>query len=93
MNWLRGLFRAWVIASFIWMGGYVVYVWHTCAGSLNKELWCLFGDNDWTERLSDFGLREYSYHATWLIGPPILVLIGGIAVRWIVLGFRRKSSI
>jgi len=92
MNWPRGLFRVWVVASVLWAIGYAWYFWHECwLQSDTGDYWCFTGDFDaWTEPLRHFGWRQYLYNSGWAFGVPLLVLLIGSAtyavLQWIVNG-------
>ena len=95
MNWPRGLFRVWVVASVLWAIGYAGYFWHSCSLQSDGDHWCLTGElNDRIEPLRYFGWRQYLYHLGWAFGVPLLVLLIGsatyAALQWIVIGFRSK---
>jgi hypothetical protein len=97
MNWPRGLFRVWTIASVLWVVGYAMYFWHSCSfNDQMGEYWCWTGESDWIGSLRYFGWKEYLYNAAWIVGVPIMTLfLGWVAyasVNWIVLGFRGKRS-
>lgn len=98
MNWPRGLFRLWAIASVLWVVGYIAYFWHSCLPETGTgDYWCFTGEfDDWTEPLRYFGWRQYSYNAGWTFGVPIAGLLIGsaiyAAVHWVLLGFRGKDS-
>jgi hypothetical protein len=96
MNWPRGLFRIWVVASVLWAIGYALYFWDSC-GIVDGDYWCSIGElDDWTMSLRHFGWRQYLYNLGWAFGVPILVLLIGSAayavLQWIVIGFRGKRK-
>ena len=95
MNWPRGLFRVWVVASVLWAIGYAGYFWYSCSLQSDRDHWCFTGEFDaGIEPLRYFGWRQYLYHLGWAFGVPLLVLLIGsatyAALQWIVIGFRSK---
>lgn len=73
MNWQRGLLRFWVVLSVIWAGFVVLWIWIRTPA----EAW------------QHYGPRDHAFLAGFIIVPPIILLIVGATVAWIVKGFRR----
>ena len=79
MNYWRGLFRAWIVASAAWI---IWCLWQFPYSCLiyHARPWCNYWD--WQRYVEAVGT---------LIVPPALVLILGLAVRWVVVGFRTSN--
>jgi hypothetical protein len=104
MNWKKGLFRAWAVASLMW-GGMMVFLLGPSSlenyRSLQSEGCKLSVDKSNIE-----GARSYSYEevaglcepdhlwamAKWTLGPPFATLGLGVAVGWVISGFRAPTS-
>ena len=95
MNLRRGMLRLWTVLSIIWIiavGVHACSVWpeHADWGTAYRALaW-----SDWlTERemrLSQLEARLVIWpHLEWALGPPVVVLIAGIALGWAAAGFRK----
>jgi hypothetical protein len=101
MNQLRGLVRAWIVASFAWVVLWAAYIWLSCdyiprpVSSRVSELEYMCRTSllgDWMVRPAFFGLKEYGNIILTALLPPIVVLIFGHAIRWAVRGFGATSS-
>jgi hypothetical protein len=68
VNWRRGLFRLWVLASVAWMMGWIIFF---AIGFVGGESTA----------------RDLLVLSVVLIGPPIALLLLGIATRWAFQGF------
>src|SRR5262249_13430539 len=81
-----GLFRIWIVASIVWLVGWLWYVWATCDG--NERLYCYtsFFD-DWMAPLPLTFLDYAKLIATGMV-VPIVVLALGSALVWAFRGFR-----
>lgn len=95
MNWTRGLFRVWVIASVVWVGGWTAYVLTTCnrvhvpgspEGTLTKV--CYTGLSGWQSQVPSFTFADYASLVATGLGIPLIVLGLGAGVAWIAKGFR-----
>jgi hypothetical protein len=80
MNIRRGLFRAWLIASAVWVG---LRAWHyafnTCLlGCKHPEI-VIYAPR-WDEAITN------------IIAGPIAIVLVGYAILWIVQGFSAKGS-
>jgi hypothetical protein len=77
MNLRRGLLRLWVVLSL----GWIVFV--------GIEI---FPSVDWNDpRVEQWRWHNLRLGLEWAFGPPIAVLIGGVALSWAVAGFRRDD--
>jgi hypothetical protein len=100
MNWRRGAWRTWLALTVVWIalvGGTLWVQWDVetpkitlssdelPAGSLDPKQWT---DEQLStaERLLYWKLAEI--WAPWAIVPPIALLVAGMAVAWVVRGFR-----
>jgi hypothetical protein len=83
VNWRRGLLRAWMVLGIIWVIAagllQVLTLRPSAECFLNGGVFCDLGRLDWSEWLAI---------ARFVLGPPIIVLVFGIAIRWVVAGFR-----
>lgn len=68
LNWRRGLWRMWVLASSAWLLGWGVYL----------TIWAL---------RSGFETRDLLAMPVLLFGPPLALLIFGLATSWAFKGF------
>jgi hypothetical protein len=84
----RGLFRIWVVASIVWLVGWLWYVWATCKTDNERLLYCYtsFFD-DWMQR-GDFTFWYYAKLIATGMVVPIVVLALGSALVWAFKGFR-----
>lgn len=99
MNWKRGLFRAWIVLTALWLTGWLAFAWldpgipslmRDCEEAREHTLKAL-GDaavaqcvRTWEEKRTEF-LRN-------ALVPPILLLIVGVLAHWIVRGFRTQQE-
>jgi hypothetical protein len=90
VNWKRGLLRVWVIASLIWLAGWLLYFWATCNLNPDNDLYCYTSFlDDWMKPAPYFTFLDYaSIVATGMV-VPIAALIIGFGILWAVGGFRR----
>ncbi len=72
VNWRRGMFRIWVLASAAWIMGWMLYL-------LIDGLKMGFSTND------------LLVVAVVLFGPPLALLLFGIATRWAFRGFTAED--
>lgn len=68
LNWRRGLWRMWVLASSAWLLGWGVYL----------TIWAL---------RSGFETRDLLAMPVLLFGPPLALLVFGLATSWAFKGF------
>lgn len=69
LNWRRGLWRLWVLASSAWLLGWGVYL----------AIWAI---------RSGFETGDLLAIPVLLIGPPLALLVFGLATSWAFRGFR-----
>ncbi len=69
INWRRGIFRLWVLASAAWIMGWLIFFLIESINGLptNRELLAL---------------------PVVLFGPPVALLVFGLATRWAFQGFK-----
>jgi hypothetical protein len=90
MNWRRGFIRAWTIGSLCWIA---YWIWRSdlpCLLGAYSAPWCA-SDNPF----ADIPLMPHVYFnwALLILGVPILALLLGFGVSWVLSGFRpRKIS-
>src|SRR5262245_7481619 len=83
MNLKRGLLRLWIIATVLWLAGFVWYFWtHLCIYSTDNRLMCLVGEDDWVGRLSEFSISTYGRLSMIALSVPVGVLLIGYAIAW-----------
>jgi len=70
INWRRGMFRIWVLASVAWIMGWVIHL-------------IMYGLQGGFRRLGDFLTIPVV-----LIGPPIALMLFGLATAWAFRGFK-----
>jgi len=83
MNLRRGLLRAWVIFSAVWVVGALIYVDPACMTGFDitgTKWWCKFPYAD--------PVQVYTSAALTVLGPPVVIMLAGLAVAWIVRGFK-----
>ena len=73
INWRRGMFRIWVLASAAWIMGWVLYL---LIDGLKVG----------------FSVSDLLVVAVVLLGPPLALLLFGIATRWAFQGFTAEDS-
>ncbi|MGO9173722.1 MAG: hypothetical protein ACLP7P_17410 [Rhodomicrobium sp.] len=69
INWRRGIFRLWILASAAWIMGWVIYF-----------------VIEWISGTSTS--RELLVAPVVLFGPPVALLLFGLATRWAFQGFK-----
>ena len=85
MNWRRGFIRAWAIGSLCWTA---YWIWRSDLPSP----WCeVTADNPYLcAPLTTYGYFNLAFR---VVGVPILVLLLGFGISWVLSGFRpRKIS-
>lgn len=83
IQWNRGLIRAWIVFAVVWVGA---MGWATFGPSPTP----LASQYDIPAlKLSDSEImfRE-ARRFSWVVLPPVLLLLGGFAVLWTVRGFK-----
>ena len=74
INWRRGSFRLWLLASAAWAMGWLIYLLiERIEGGLTSA-------------------RDLLSTAILLFGPPIALLIFGVAAGWAVRGFKGDNE-
>ncbi|MGO9484544.1 MAG: hypothetical protein ACLPX9_08165 [Rhodomicrobium sp.] len=69
INWRRGVFRLWVLASAAWIMGWVIYF----------AITLISGEST---------IHQLVVAPVVLLGPPVALLLFGIATRWAFRGFQ-----
>lgn len=89
MNFRRGLFRLWIIASLVWFVGWLGYLWAFCepTGYSGFVKFCSSSSSFW-----NFGFWSYESIAAMGIGPAMAAFILGLAGLWAAKGFQAKSN-
>lgn len=89
MNWPRGVFALWLVASAIWLIGWTLFIRQICTTMPNGDFWCRAQENGLLIRLGEYS--AWSPLHVYLLGfvLPFLVLIGGLLLGWIVALLRR----
>jgi hypothetical protein len=93
INLVRGLRRAWLIGSLLWI---IYWSWHyydACLRDSSEYFWCYFNGISPTYYTHEHFFTELLEFA---IGTPVLVFIlGAVALwigRWVAKGFRPSES-
>jgi len=73
LNWRRGLFRVWLLASAAWLMGWILYL-------------IMYGLRGGFKTTGDLIVIP-----VLLFGPPIALLLFGLAARWALLGFKTEE--
>jgi hypothetical protein len=73
INWRRGMFRLWILASSAWAMGWLIF--------FTVEVLA-----------AEISLSQLIAAPVILIGPPIALLLFGVAARWAFLGFYTDDS-
>ena len=87
MNVWRGLFRAWLAGSAVWIIAWPFYVWNTCwtgADPIDPFVLCytsLFSRG--MREVESLNLEDYFDLAFSPLAVPSGVLVGGLIVAWI----------
>ncbi len=69
INWRRGVFRLWVLASAAWIMGWVIYF----------AITLISGEST---------IHQLVVARVVLLGPPVALMLFGIAARWAFRGFQ-----
>jgi hypothetical protein len=82
MNWARGLFRLWLVASVLWIFAWIVLGWSTLGCFLlHPGPWCDYDDSRNLIGLAAIGL-----------GTPVFLFFLGWALLWAFRGFHRAPQ-
>ena len=96
MNLRRGLWRLWIIASCIWVIGWLAYVWSTCTmlpGAGGPFMIC--HTSPFWPGFTEMGMltvRDYLDLAIGALVGPAALLVVGLATGWVAAGFRSAKS-
>jgi hypothetical protein len=88
MNWRSGLIKAWTIGSLCWI---VYWIWRSdlpCLLGAYSAPWC-GGDNPFM--VIPLTPHAYVNWALLIVGVPILALLLGFGIGWVLNGFRRRK--
>ena len=93
MDWARGIFRIWLVASVCWMAGATYVLWDDVSAKIVRldqsappppgKVGTIVVEAHWEKRLPAIA---------HVIIPPFLVLALGFAVGWAVRGFRPQEK-
>jgi hypothetical protein len=83
MNWRRGLFRAWLALSALWIS---VTLWEASKPDLLDQFAKASRIDTLTRNLSEPNIL------LWVIGPPSVALGLGVLLLWILSGFAARNS-
>ena len=73
VNWRRGMFRLWILASSAWVMGWLIF------------FAIKFASGEYTP-------QHMVAVPVVLLGPPVALLLFGIAARWAIRGFDADDS-
>ncbi len=73
INWRRGIFRLWILASAAWIMGTLIYFAIELIGG-------------------EMAVGQLVVVPVFLFGPPVALLLFGIAARWAFRGFQIDDS-
>lgn len=105
MNWRRGLLRAWIVGSAMWIAvvaAFAVQDWRSrpirpqaetksmiCTENPHPPEWCSYPAATPDEDLVPFRAAPY---LVWGTTGPALALAGGVLIFWVLAGFRAVKS-
>jgi hypothetical protein len=91
MNWRRGLFRLWLVASFLWIVGVIVF---DSASTICAEVRLRFelGKLENFRSRDDFSWIQCEGPILLLLGPVLGSFFAGLIRAWIVRGFARAND-
>jgi hypothetical protein len=100
MNFRRGLFRAWLVASGAWIVGWFFYIWATCdlkhvPGQEPANLYvtlCYTGFGGWMTQVQYFTVWDYLSIALSGVAVPIAAFVLGVCILWTIDGFRANQK-
>jgi hypothetical protein len=93
MRFRRGLFRAWIVLSALWIASWAFYIWDSQLVATEDKTGRQFVGyhtdfgRGWTEP-KDFSASDYLSLAGIGLGIPVVVLGLGSAIGWVIAGFR-----
>ncbi len=73
INWRRGMFRLWVLASAAWIMGWLIYF----------AIELISGEST---------VSQLVVAPVVLLGPPVALMLFGVATRWAFRGFQVDDS-
>jgi len=89
MNWRRGLLRAWVVVTAVWVTYSVAYYYGNCVRMYDYAYGTFVGCYEGSAGRVDYTYQQlFEQLFEWLIGVPAAVFALGIIVVWVARGFR-----
>jgi hypothetical protein len=96
MNLKRGLFRVWLVASGVWVAGWLIYIWATCdlkhvPGDEPPNQYvtvCYTNFSGWMTQVSYFTIWDYGSIALSALAVPVGAFILGFCAFWAANGFK-----
>jgi hypothetical protein len=96
MNWRRGLFRLWLVASLCWIAGFSMYTWKQEPGlsSLQFGYEIASSPEEQSEREIVGGLNAElaKRYLAYVLLPPLVTLALGLLGAWVVSSFERRGA-
>ena len=86
MNWRRGLFRFWAIASVIWVLAVVVVTYR------EETAWAEFRPAPPAGFVWDSQLHSPYFWVGQVFGPPAIAGVALLLLSWVIAGFRPPQS-
>jgi len=83
-DWKRRLFVAWVVASLLWLGGWLAYIRWTCGAEAPDEPELCYTNLFSDAMSSRFTIADYASIALSGLAIPVAVLVVGAAIWWAV---------
>jgi len=83
-NWKRRLLLAWIVASLVWLGGWLVYIALSCGAEAPDEPELCYTNLFSDAMSSRFTIGDYASIALSGAAIPLAVLLIGAAVWWAV---------
>jgi hypothetical protein len=82
VDWKRGFFRLWVVGSLGWVAIEAYRLYFDCGFLSWSRVLCF----------DDLGPIEIDRRLAWILLPPLLPLVAGLAMFWSISGFKSKSN-
>ena len=82
VNWKRRLLLAWIVASLLWLGGWLVYIKLSCGAEAPDEPELCYTNMFSDAMSSHFTLGDYASIALSGVAVPLAVLVIGAAIWW-----------
>jgi hypothetical protein len=96
MNWRRGLFRLWLVASLCWIAGVGVYVWKQEPGlsslQFGYEIASSPEKQNESEIVGGLNAKLAKRYAAYVLLPPLVTLALGLVGAWVVSSFEAKGT-